>query len=231
MSDNNGVTSIEQKFLDTGDLFGLKFNQGFVFLEVEGWQQVKYAPHTQIGEVSANDNTSFQRLEDPDADDILYVEKEKTKVIHAGIGHSPAQIRRYTNYPDSSNRLRRIPNLSTPTAGDDFGYVDGDDSPYSNPTDAEELFVPPGVHLDFDFYNDDTDPHEVIVKILMRVYNVNPLNPMNSKDRNAVKKVMSPGSPVPIGFVGTPDNQDTYDLATHWGVEPMTREQINKEVF
>jgi hypothetical protein len=231
MSNNNGVTAIAQKFLDTGDLFALKFNEGFVFLEVTGWEQVKYAPHTQIGEVTADDSSGFQRLEAPDGDDILYVEKEKNKVVHAGIGHSPSQVRRYSNYPDSANRLRRVPNLSTPTSGDDFGYVDGDDSPYSNPTDAEELYIPPGTHLDFDFYNDDTDPHEIVVKILMRVYNVRPLDSNKSRNQGAIKKVMSPGSPIPIGFVGTPDNQDTYELGRSWGVEPLTRKEINRRVF
>lgn len=231
MSDyQSGVQRIDEKFLDTGDVFGLKYNNGYVFLEVMGWTQTKYAPFTGVGEVPANASAGFQRLENSDGDDILYTSKGKNKVKHVALGHSPATVRRYTNYPESENRLRKISNLNAPRSGDDFGYIDGDDSPYSMPTDAEELFIPPDQHLDFDFFNDDDSPHQVVMNIYMRQYNVRPLDPTNTANHGAVRKVVNPGSPAPIGFVGSPDNQARYDLAEDWGVRARDLDFVTSRV-
>lgn len=219
--EDNGNVPIEEKFLDVGDLFGLRFNEGMVFLEVQGWEQNRYSPYTGVGEVNSQNSSGFQRLED-NSDDILFVEKRKKKVIHTAIGMSPAHFRRYTNYPEGQNRLRRVPNLSTPTSGDDFGYVDGNNSPYESPTDVEELFIPPGVHLDFDFYNAGKENQEPVLNIKMREYNIRPLNPRSSADQNAVGRIVSTGSPIPIAPVGGLDNQDNYDLEQHWGVSPIS---------
>jgi len=230
MSNNNqasGLQSIEQKFLNTGDLFALRFNQGLVFLEVTGWEQNKYAPYNGVGVIGSQDSSGFQRLED-DGDDILYMEKRQKKVIHAGIGQSPAVLRRYTNYPEGENRLRSIPNLSTPKAGEDFGYVDGDESPYNGPTDVEELFVAPGIHLDFDFYNPDNEAHEPILNIKMREYNIRALDPRREENRNAIKRIISPGSPIPVSPAGSLDNQADFDLEQFWDTTPITPIQARK---
>jgi len=221
---NSGLREIEQKFLNTGDLFALRFNQGLIFLEVTGWEQNKYAPYNNIGTVGGEDNSGFQRLEQ-DGDDILYLEKNKLKVLHVGIGHSPAVVRRYTNYPEGENRLRSIPNLSTPRAGDDFGYIDGDESPYNAPTDAEELFIAPGQHLDFDFYNPDTEAHEPILNMKMREYNIRALDPNKQRNKKAIKRVVSPGSPMPIAPVGSMDRQTDYELSEFWKASTITADQ------
>jgi len=222
MSEYNGTTSIDNKFLDVGDLFGLRYNSGFIFLEVTGWNQTRYAPHTDFGTVPGQSGTGFNRIEDPDNDDILFTEKDTKKVKHVAIGHSPAVLRRYTNYPESENRLRKIPNLDTPVPGDDYGYVDGEDSPYGGPTDAEELYIPPGQHLDFNFYNPDNEEREVVLNIEMRTYNVRPLDTANADDRNAAKRILSPGSPIPVAPVGSLDNQARYELQRFWNVDTTT---------
>lgn len=220
MSDN-GVEQITEKFLGTGDLFTIRFNEGYVFAEVTGWQQVKFAPLSQFSEVAPQDGTGFQRLEFED-DDILFTEKRKKKVKHLAIGHSPSIMRRYSNYPEDEVRLRKIENLGAPNPGDDFGYVDGEDSPYSAPTDAEELWIPPGQHLNFNFYNPDNEPHTPVVSIVMREYNINPLDPNNASARNAIKRIMSPGSPIPIATAGSVDRQVRYNLSEFWGVSPIS---------
>jgi hypothetical protein len=221
----HGVTKIREKFMDEGSLFGLRFRQGYIFLEVTGWEQVKYEPFNNIGAVDSQSPTGFDRLDDSNGDDILFVEKGQENVIHAGIGMSPGYIRRYTNYPEGQNRLRTMPNLGIPTAGDNYGYIDGTDSPYENPTDAEELMIPPGVHLDFNFYNPDSRQREPVLDILTRVYDVRVLNPDNSKDSNMISRIVSPGSPMPVHPVGSTRNQKRYDLMDSWGVRPISREE------
>lgn len=220
---NKGLEPITEKFLGRNDLFVLKFNDGYVFLQVDGWEQYKYEPYSQIDPINPQDNSGFNRLEDDNGDDILFVEKGETKVVHAGIGHSPSEMRRYTNYPESENRLRTPPNLEIPrsTSGDDYGFIDGNDSPYDMPTEAEELVIPPGVHLDFDFYNPDLgDIERPVLNIMMREYNVTVLDPASNQDK--VERSLSPGSPIPTYPVGSMDNQkDIGTLASEWDVEPI----------
>lgn len=223
---SGGVNDITQKFLDSGEMFGLQFNEGVVFLEVLNWEQVKYAPHSQFSEVPANSGTGFQQLQDSNNNDILYTDQRKKKVKHVAIGHSPSIFRRYTNYPEDENRLRKIENLSSPTAGDDYGYVDGEDSPYSSPTDVEELYIPPNNHLNFNFYNADNEAHTPILNILMRQYSVRPLNVNNAQDRDAINQISRPGSPMPIVTAGSPDRQVQYDLAEFWGVQPVPTKNV-----
>lgn len=222
-----GSSSILEKFLGQGDLFGIKYNTGTVYLEVDGWTQTKYDPYTKVGEIDPKSGSGFQRLVDQDGDDILFTEKREQKVKHVSIGVSPSQIRRYTNYPEDQNRLRQINNIGSPVTGDDFGFVDGDDSPYEAPTEAEELMIPPGQHLNFNFYNPDNRARKATAKIMMRQYNIAPLDPNNSSHRNAITRIESPGSPMPIYPAGSSDNQVRYDLQNYWGVSPLSDSEIN----
>ena len=229
MSSDSGVKPITDKFLDNGDLFGMKFNQGYVFLEVESYEQLKYAPYNEIGAIAANTSTNFARLDDSGGDDILYLEQDQSKVMQASIGQTPAGIRRYTNYPESETRLRQLQNLGSPVAGDDYGYVDGEDSPYQMPTDAEELWIPPKVHLDFAFSNTDNREHTPILNILMRVYRIQPLDPDVAEDRNAIRRIVQPGSPMPVVMAGGPDSQVDYEQRSAWGgVTPISEERVER---
>jgi hypothetical protein len=229
MEHENGVTAVEQKFMNEGSLFGLRFRSGYIFFEVTGWEQVKYEPYNNIGDVDPGSNSGFTRLENSSGDDILFVEKGEGKILHTAIGMEPGFMRRYTNFPEGENRLRSVPNLGTPIAGDDYGFVDGEDSPYHEPTDIEELLIPPGSHLDFNFYNPSNRVREPVLSILMRVYDIRVLKPNREDDSNSIKRIVSPGSPMPIYPVGSVRNQARYGLGDNWGVTTMTRQQAKSQ--
>lgn len=223
MTQTANYNPIEEKFLDRKDIFALEFDEGLVFLQVESWEQVKFEPYTGIGEIGPESDSGYQRLEH-DGDDILHIPDKKKKVIHASIGQSPSFVRRYTNYPEGENRLRTMPNLNVPRAskGTDYGHVDGNDSPYQTPTDVQELVIPPSTHLDFSFYNpDENKTVEPVLNIKMREYNVKILRP--SRHKNTIRRVVEPGSPMPIYPVGGIDNQKRFDnLADEWKVTPIS---------
>jgi hypothetical protein len=223
--DYDGVQSITDKFMDEGSLFGLKFREGYVFFEVTGWEQTKFDPFDQVGTVNSQSSSGFQRLDDSSGDDVLFTQKGEMTVIHAAIGMEPAFIRRYTNYPEGENRLRVLPNLGIPNSGDNYGYVDGVDSPYNQPTDAEELMIPPGTHLDFNFYNPDNRTREPTLSIVMRLYDIRVLDYNNKKDRDSINRVVASGSPMPIHPVGSTRNQERFSLQDEWGVAPISREE------
>lgn len=218
---DKGLVSIDQKFLGQGDLFGIKFSNGYAFFEVVGKQVVQYKPHTATGEVAAGESTTWRRLEE-DSDDILHIENQDNKILHGAIGISPTEIRMYNNYPESENRMGKLPNLSTPTPGDKYGYIDGRSSPYNEPTDAREFWIPPNVHLDFAFTNPDSSGHSPILNLKFASYNVKALDPNTHRD--SIKRIVTPGSPMPVSPAGTPDYQTEFRGSKTFG-NVLVREQ------
>lgn len=226
---------MEDRFLDANDLFALEFNEGLVFLEVTGREITKYKPYEQLGDLGASSNLTggTQRLEDANGDDILYLDRGNVdKVIHAGIGHKPWFIRRYARYPEDSAVIGTIPNLNAPSenSGDPYGYVDGKDSPYEDPTNVQEYLIPSGVHLSFDFYNPDSaDQHQPILNIVLATYEVEALS-LTNENRGAIRTVLKPGGPAPIFPAGTIDNQIRYRFGDDWGVDPVTRSEAQRRI-
>lgn len=224
-------TSIDNKFHDKSNLFGLQFREGVVFLAVRNFEELKIRPYTGLSDIDSESTLAdYQRIEDDDSDDMLKVPiDESDKVKHVSIGHKPYFLRRYTNYPAGENRLRKLPNIDKPVAsnGDNFGYVDGVDSPYENPTDAEELYIPPGEEVDFNYYNPDPDEnHQPVLSVKMRIYKVDILQPTRDDDMKNIRRVAKPGSAPPIMPVGSLDFQSSFNnLSEKWDVEPMPIER------
>lgn len=222
------VESVEKRFLHRGDLFGLEFHEGYVFMAVKSWSLNQYRPYNGVGEISPEGSTDAERLKDDSGDDIIYMDSGQAKVLHVSIGQRPASVRRYTYYPENAKLLHQIPNLTTSSArsGDDYGYVDGSDTPYDKPSDAEEIVVPPGVHLNFVFHNPSQNKSvKPTLNIRMREYNITFLDP--DSDRDMIKRIISPGSPMPIYNVGTLNAKENID-ETDWDVRPMRQSEVDK---
>lgn len=232
MRDNyDGKKSIDEKFLSRRDMFGLEFQEGFVFLEVEDWDFLQFKPYTGVSAINSQSASGDQNLTHS-GDEIIYMDKGVEKVLHGSIGIYPDSMRQYLRYPEGGPRRGDWPNL-TPIAasnGSDYGYVNGSDSPYHRPTDAAEVFVPPGVSLDYSYYNTDDRSRQPKLNIRFREYQVDALNPSNNKDRNQIKRIMNPGSPMPVAPVGTMSQKVTYQLEDSWGVQPMRRSQVESLV-
>jgi hypothetical protein len=223
---------IDEKFLDRRDFFGLKFRDGYVFFEIEDWELIQYKPYTQLSTVTSRSNLGSTRLEDSAGDDILHMSGNKEKIIHGSIGIDPAMMRMYTKYPEDSGTKGTWPNLTSPSSnnGNDYGYVNGQDSPFEQPTQDAELFIPPEVHLSFDFYNtDNNDDRQPVLNLRFREYDVNILNPDNSRDKRVITdRIMTPGSPVPIAPAGAISSKMSFNLEREWGVQAITRKQIDR---
>lgn len=225
---------IENKYLDRGDLFALKYSNGLVFFSVEGYSEPRYQPFTNLDRIDPETSlsSSFQRLEDAQRDDVLYLETDSSshRILHVGIGQKPSFIRRYTRYPESGPKMSSFPNLSVPNVGDNTAYVDGDESPYGQPTDARELVIPPGFHLVFNFHN----PHpsktaSPTLDIKTRLYDVDVLNPRGTQsEKQAIRNIIRPGSAPPIYPVGTIDSQEDFNMQGEWAVSPMSRAQLSE---
>jgi len=217
-------TSIDEKFLGRRDLFGLEFKEGLVFCEVEDWELLQYRPFTGITSISSSSNSGDDTLEEQN-DEILFLDKGTKKVLHGAIGIYPNSMRQYTRYPEGQARRGSWDNLTAPSAntGDDYGYVSGDDSPYGRPTDENEFFIPPNVSISFDFFNPDNRDRQPKLNLRFREYSVNVLNPAKGPDKNAIARVMRPGSPMPIAPVGTMKSKARFNAGETWGVDPIPK--------
>lgn len=228
MTDDN---TIDDNFLNHRELFALEYREGMVFLEVQDWEFVQYRPYSGVGTVGSEESSGFVRLDDGNRD-ILHIEKGEEKVLHGSVGIYPNNFRQYTRYPEGGPKSGTWPNLQSPSSGngDDYGYVSGNDSPYSEPTEEGELFIPPGVHLSFDFFNTGVEDRTPKLNLRFREYDVNILDPFENKHQNAIRRIIQPGSPMPIVTVGTMGNRYSYDLQDSWGVQPMSYDQLDNVV-
>lgn len=220
------VTPVDEKFLNRGFLFALEYRQGRVYLEVDGWEFKQYKPLV-LDSVTSQSAWGWSRLNEGNTqnnDDILFIEKGKLKVLHTAIGVYPRTLRMYVRYPEQTQVLGDIPNISGATAGDgdNWAYVDGDDTPYDTPSDVRELFIPSGEHLDFNFYNPDNRDRTPRLNIRMREYDVNVLDPTDPVDKRViVNKIERTGSGVPISPVGSKNRKAEFELGDSWSVRPL----------
>lgn len=226
---------IAKKFLDRNHTFGLEYQEGIVFVSVRGVEDTIFKPFEQLEDIESGTSldNGFQRLNDSNGDDILFVDPGDTEtrftIIHTSIGIHPAPIRMFTRYPEGEAKLKGVPNLEIPETGDNYAYVDGRMSPYRNPTDAAELIIPPGQHLSFNFRNPANDDHFPVLSLPMRKYNVEPLDPDGTEDeKREISSAARVGSTRPIYPVGGFSSQVKFNLGDEWGVRPVTVEEARR---
>lgn len=224
---------IESRFLNSRDLFALRYNEGLVFLEVEEFEDVEYEAFSNLEDISSGSNLTngFQRIQDTNNDDLLFVPSDDDDVVmHVGFGIAPAVIEAFVSYPEGSRQNKSLPNLSAQgTPGANFGHVDGDDSPYREPTIESELVIPPKQRISMDFQNPGDDAHEPLLKFMFRKYRVNVLEPdPSSPDRRAISRIVGAGSPAPIFPVGNFEVKADFNLRDEWDVNPVKRKKMER---
>lgn len=219
---------IEKALLDDRDLFALQYKEGLVFLEVDEYERIEFEGFSELEDIESGTSLDggYQRLNDANGDDVLYVpSNDEFTILHVGIGIAPSMIEMFTAYPEGSRDEGEFPNLSTqPTPGANFGMVDGSDSPYRSPTIASELVIPPKQHLSFNFNNPGNDTHEPLLHIVGRKYRVNVLDPRRNKNNNAINFISKPGSRAPIKTVGNFVTKAEFNMESEWRVSPVSKE-------
>jgi len=220
---------IEERFLDTNDLFALRYREGLMFFEVDNRDVTKYKPYEQLGDIPPEGDlpNGFRQLEDGNNNDILEVDDDDDLVVkHVGIGIHTSFLRAQVRYPEGGQKLYEISNLGSPSINDPWGYVDGEDSPYDMPTKAFELWIPPEQSVSVNFFNpDSSESHQPVLNIKVAQYEVNPLDPRKGKNRGAIRKIVKPGTPVPVATVGTRDTPREFNREREWDVRPVRREK------
>lgn len=213
-----GIRSIRDRFLSPGNLFGLQFNDGIIFGHVLRREALKYKPLRVTDEAGTVLTVAPQAasdeivIKDPrtSAKTVLGGTDLKPKwgrmpqILHGSVGVYPNNFQMYVRYPTKAGNLHGVwptTNAADPGAGDELGNVDGDDSPYHDPTDALELVLVPGADPSFRFFNtrssatadERADSEQPVLNCQFARYGFEFLNPLvrgDSMPSSAVGKAM-----------------------------------------
>jgi hypothetical protein len=235
-----GIVPITSKFLQANHLLALRFQDGFIFTRILGREIKHFKPYNVIDpngaavDIPPQTASSQLRLRDPDdlRSSILFIPRTKPfRLLHVGIGIKPTPIKMYVRFPESEEAFGRFPNLSAiaPDRGVRTGYVSGLESPYEEPTDFLELFIPTSVELGFIFFNSDTTAtHQPVLNIIAADYELQILSPLKQPDASLIKKMAERRIPAAFGTVGPiekPLSARTIRLDEVWQVSPITIDQ------
>lgn len=231
-----GFKPISEKFLSSPQRLALGFageaskTIGWVFARIMGVEPTRLKPFTNgLTPIAPNGTLALTQLIEPiSSEPALEVPRElaKTLIYHIGVGLNPPKwLRMYLGYPSGQFR-GRVENINPPTPGNDYSYVTGEDTPYGDPTDAAELFLPFGVTADFAFSNEDPRwTHQPVLNVEMRKYHVEFFNPKIQEHADLIRRMALGTAQAYWWPVGTQRNLAPYMQEDYWRVPALTLEQ------
>ena len=230
---------MEELWLRSQERFALGFKGkgpadiGWIWFRVMDREYKNVTPHTKsFSNITVRGGvTTFNLLEDGD-DELLDVTENfaKSIIIHAGLGIKPVtnDLRVYVQFPTGTD-LHQILAVPPTDVGADFAYVTAMDSPFDNPTEALEFFIPYNYTLSLAFADVERVAESSIfpsINIVQMAYLFELLIPGKDKATDLLISQMARGAKKcrykVIGAVEDPA-QYTVSLQNHLqGVEPIT---------
>jgi len=238
-----GIKPIREKFLQPNFLGAIEFREGFVFFRVLRRRVCRYKPYPVIDEngnaidIQPLTHETEHQFRDPrnTENDILFLETTVSPdgypwFLHGAIGIKPQYVNMYLRIPQGKDIPGRFPNLSPirPAAGDDFGYVNSELSPYGEPTDFVELVIPPKVHIGAEYYNKDPErSHQPVLDLYFCVYWVQVFKPDNEKHRKIIGDIAARRIPATFmtAGVGELPLEMGATLMRDWEVKPLSLDE------
>lgn len=250
--------------------FGLEFAEGFIFGRVLERSIYNYRPLAIIDETGAAVNLAAQGvsgdnlIKDPrqssntavGGDKMNATWRNKPHIWHGSFGIMPPNMQFYIRYPAKSGAIANPPMNGLPTpqpsSGDHLSKMDGDDSPYADPTNFVEMVIIPNQNPSITIFNDQAggtgtdfgaDSERPVINALFAHYVFDALKPLRNaravapslqpEERNRAKVnnrlirkiVMGDYDPILKFFqAGFGEQLITYEdlLKTSWGVEPIS---------
>ena len=247
MSWDLGIQPITKRFLRPNYLLALAFREGFVFGRVLLAEKLQYRPLKMVDaggtviDIAIATGQAEVRFRDPRnvANDILYLDTAYDPeggglpwILHGSLGIHPPMLQFYVRYPEGSKPLGKWPNAdpARPGSGDFFSYVDGYNSPYEEPTDYQELWIAPKVHISAEIFNpDDVKAHQPVPHLLFSLYHFQALLPGNDAQRRLIRLIATRQVPATFGQCGPTRSLINYAYTSDWNVKPMTLEEASRE--
>jgi hypothetical protein len=242
----SGIVPIREKFLQLNYLGALEFKEGFVFFRVVRRRVCRYKPYPVIDEngniidIAPLTHETEHQFRDPrnTENDVLFLETSTSPdgypwFLHGAIGIKPQYINMYLRIPQGKDIPGRFPSLSPirPAAGDDFGYVNSELSPYGDTTDYVELVIPPKVHIGAEYYNKDpARSHQPVLDLYFCIYWIQIFKPEDDKYRRLISDIAL--RRVPAAFLTAGGGEEPLEMGTalkrDWDVEPISLDQATE---
>ena len=214
---------IDSLFLSENHRLALGFppQKGFVFLRIMAREGFTYLYDRLLtegsvataGQISNNEFLNAFVLENSSGDDILEVE-ERNHIYHLFYGISPSALRTYLYVPTMT--ARRAPDVETITTRAKWGYIDGFESGFDDPSPRTEIFIPPGQNLTaWAIWNpltiDITDP---LLWFTGMIYSVDVI-----RNAQLVAAMLAGQQPVRFATIGGVTEEVQYDPRRIWDVD------------
>jgi len=203
----------DTRLLQTGDRVGLKFNSGWLFLQVIGTEYVELKPWILMNE---NQNRAAiapqtagydaDEIQDPLSRDLLEPNKDRRdEVFQILYGVAPSRMQVFRLY--GRNRNTALENYDAP--GDPAAYLNGFDSPYDNPSSVSELFYVNAMSpLRLQAYNPMDEAKEARLS-----FHVNKLRYNVITNENLMKAMLQGQTPAKLTMMGDGvSNSDELDV-------------------
>jgi len=201
---------------------GLGFPQkGFVFFRILFKESFSYlydrildeASVSTAGQISADEFLNAFVFENASGDDILEV-REVDHIYHLFYGISTSALRTYLYMP--SQTARRAPDVETIVARAKWGYIDGFESGFNEPSPRTEVFIPEGENLiAFAIWNPLTVPiTDPLVWFTGAKYKV-----MVIRDVPTVIRLIRGEAPARFATIGGAKEEFPYDPRSRWDVD------------
>lgn len=267
-----GVRPIAERFFSQENYGALQFKEGFVFFRVAHRETLKFEPLAMIDEngtaltVAAQASSADITIRDPRSSNETVLGGTNMKnsrwrglpqILHGSIGIKyPFSM--FLRMPAKSGALLGSWPTTTaqiPTDGDFLGNVDGDDSPYHEPTDMAENVIVPGIDLSIQLFNhrssatdEQADVERPVLALRYARYGIEILTPVkrgesvsadekksamqrraNQIIRNCVYgKYSGIFRTIPVGF-GESLVDFPHDVALRWGREDAPAKTLTWE--
>ncbi len=215
-------------FSTEGEVVITKWKEGYIPVLISNTSREFIREYNDsMDSVSANSGHDTVRLKYDDKD-ITYIDNEEKKYYHCMVGVSPSLMRHFIRIPESKGLLQSFENLPVPSKSSPYGYQDGVDSPYDEPSPYHEFFVPPKIHVGHEFYNPDDIAHTPTLNIFLSLYELEILDFDKHKDliKQAfeAQQMESQGAPL-IHTMGARDEAISFygsgrSLDDTWNTKP-----------
>lgn len=153
------VKSWKEKVLKPNFYIAFEFSQGFVAAQVRRVMITKKEPYRLYYDANYNPQTltpsigwvDWYKPRDTSGKYIFTIDNNN-EVIQVFLGLRPTRLKLYFRIP-SGTPIKNLP-YNPVTEKVDYGFINGIDSPYDEPTEAGELWFIRDLTCDFALYND-----------------------------------------------------------------------------
>ncbi len=239
-----GIIPIQKKFMQNNYLFALQWREGFCFGRTIRRRITQYKPWSLIDsngnviDIAASTAQAELRFRDPrnTVNSILYLDKTTSVgfpwFYHGAFGIKPQYISMYLRFPEGDIIPGKFPNIDpiSPAAGNRISDLNELVSPYEQPTDYQEVVLPPLTEMGAEYYNQDADRnHNPVLNILFCLYWTQIFKPGTNYDnlisRIALRSI--PATYLTVGFGDHPQDMGPQ-MMQDWlgkGEEPLTLDE------